>query len=141
MELDSEWQLCFILASSSSSCLLQVDLHLNPAALRSAAQAALDLLVQQMGRDYRNPNIPPFHTEPLVQAYNACVPPALQLPLGQPHDAVEFLAGGGQAGHGGLLGELRLAPHYLLSFMQEGTCNQCGHDYQQVSAWDSPHWL
>ena len=112
--------------------LLQVDRHLNPAALRSPAQRALDQVLHQLARDYRDPTVPPFHVEPLVIAYNGCVPVGLRFPLGRPHCAVEFLMGGGMAGHGGLLGELRLAPNFLLTYMQEGDCPHCGQQYRQV---------
>ena len=114
------------------SCVLQVDLHLNPTALRPAVQTRLDQCLQRMGRDYRDPRVLPFHAEDLVRAYNACIPPALQLPIGQPQDAVEFLIGGGQAGQGGLLGQLGVAPNYLLTYLQQGTCNTCNQPYQQV---------
>ena len=89
-------------------------------------------MLHQLARDYRDPTVPPFHVEALVTAYNGCVPAGLQFPLGRAHCAVEFLMGGGMAGHGGLLGELRLAPNYLLTYMQEGDCPHCGQQYQQV---------
>ena len=89
-------------------------------------------MLHQLARDYRDPNVPPFHVEALVTAYNVCVPAGLRFPLGRPHCAVEFLMGGGMAGHGGLLGELRLVPNYLVTYLQEGDCPQCGQQYRQV---------
>ena len=115
------------------TCSLQVDLNMDPAAVRSVVQRALDQRLGQMGRDYRDPNVAPFDAEDLVQDYNACLHQMLQFPLGQPHCALEFLWGGGQVGHSGLLGELRLARGYLTTFMQQGNCQQCGQAYQEVS--------
>ena len=109
-----------------------MDLHLNAVAPRSAVQTGLDQCLQRMGRDYRDPNVLPFHAEDLVRDYNACIPPALQLQIGRPQDAMEFLIGGGQAGHGGLLGQLGVAPNFLQTYLQQGTCNTCNQAYQQV---------
>jgi hypothetical protein len=106
---------------------------MDPAAVRSVVQRALDQRLAQMGRDYRDPTVAPFDAEDLIQDYNACLHPMLQFPLGQPHCALEFLWGGGQVGHSGLLGELRLARGYITTFMQQGQCQGCGQQYQEVS--------
>ena len=107
---------------------------MDPAAVRSVLQRALDQRLAQMGRDYRDPNVAPFDAEDLIQDYNACLHPMLQFPLGQPHCALEFLWGGGQVGNSGLLGELRLARGYLTTFMQQGQCQGCRQQYQEVSS-------
>ena len=51
-----------------------------------------------MANAYRNSSIAPFHAEPLIDAYNACVERHMQFATGQEGCAMEFL------GHGGLLG-------------------------------------
>ena len=78
---------------------------------------------------YRDPNIQPFGPLPLLHAYNACLPPHLQFAIGSFACAMEFMAA---TGGGGLLGHLQLAPHYMVTYIQEGMCRNCNVWYQQA---------
>ena len=85
----------------------------------------------RLGAQYRNPAGPLFHAQDLVTALNPCLPPADRFPHGALGDTMELLA---STGGGGILGHLVLNPHYLVTYLQEGTCNTCGVLYQQVGS-------
>ena len=112
--------------------LFQVDQHLHPTAPRDAVHQALEQQLIFMAAAYRNPAIAPFHAEPLIDAYNACVQRHMQFAIGQSGCAMEFLAMFGELGHGGMLGHLSMAPNYLVTYMQQGHCYSCDRHYQQV---------
>ena len=111
---------------------MQVDQHLHPTAVRDTAHQALEQQFVLMAAAYRNPAIAPFHAEPLIHAYNACVQRHMQFAIGQAGCAMEFLAMFGQLGHGGLLGHLSVAPNYLVTYTQWGFCYRCNRQYQLV---------
>ena len=88
-----------------------------------------------MAVDYRDPAIPPFDPEPLVDALNACLVQngGHQFVIGQPECSMEFLLGGRVMGHRGLLDHLEVAPNYLVSYLEQGTCPGCNGQFHLVS--------
>ena len=109
--------------------LVQIDQHLDVAATQNTANRNLQSCMQQMAADYRNHSIPPFGPARLLHAYNLCVQPNLQFPIGQMACAIEFTIGGGG---GGLIRSLYVEPNYLVTYMQEGNCTVCHRQNRQV---------
>ena len=109
--------------------LVQIDQHLDVSATQNTEYRNLQICMQQMAADYRNYNIPPFGPAQLLHAYNLCVQPNLQFPIGQMACAMEFTIGGGG---GGLIRNLHVEPNYLVTYMQEGNCIVCHRQNREV---------
>ena len=107
------------------------DQHLDPTAHRTLHQRDLQYTLVQMCLAYRNPLVAPFGPQPLINAANACLPvnsrPEDRFVGGDQACAMEFLA----RDPGGLLHNIFLEQGFLVTYLQQGPCDQCGHVYQQ----------
>ena len=122
---------CFGVSAFLFLCAIQADQHLDPNAERSLNQQHLHDKLIQMCTAYRDPHVPPFGPEPLINAANACLPvnsrPDDRFVGGNQACAMEFLA----RNPGGLLHNIFLEPGFLVTYLQQGLCDQCGQVYQQ----------
>ena len=122
---------CFGASAFLFLCAIEADQHLDPTADRSLHQQHLQYHLVQMCLAYRDPLVAPFGPERLINAANACLPvdsrPEDRFGGGDQACAMEFLA----RNPGGLLHNIFLEPQFLVTYLQQGPCDQCGQVYQQ----------
>ena len=118
---------CFIAAPLHLATWTGLDLHLDQGAVRGPEHAALDAVLANLCGQRRNPRQLPFSPVPVMQALNACLQlnGQYQYTIAQGWDAASFLSS--------LLGELAVAPGFLVETLEEGVCQQCGNASQQVT--------
>ena len=122
---------CFGASAFLFLCAIEADQHLDQTADRSLQQQHLQYNLVQMCLAYRDPLVAPFGPERLINAANACLPinsrPEDRFGGGAQACALEFLA----RDPGGLLHNIFLEPGFLVTYLQQGPCDQCGQVYQQ----------
>ena len=92
--------------------------------LRPPAQIVLAALLPQVCHQLRDNTQPPVNPVPLLQAVNACLPPANRFNPGQSECSVELLFN--------LLEQLPLLPGHITTYMERGTCPLCRQVVEQV---------
>lgn len=122
---------CFGVSAFLFLCAVEADQHLDQNANRNSHQQHLMHNLVQMCLAYRDPLVAPFGPEPLINAANACLPftsrPEDRFGGGKQACAMEFLA----RDPGGLLHNIFLEPGFLVTYLQQGRCEQCDQVYQQ----------
>ena len=94
---------------------------------RGPEHTALDRALANLCQLRRNPLQQPISPVPLMIALNACLTLSNQYHFTLAHggwDASSFLSC--------LLGELAVAPGFLVQTLEEGICQQCGNASRQV---------
>lgn len=106
---------------------MAIDLHLDAAAPRDANHTTLDLALARLCGDRRDPQVGALDTLDLLAALAPCL-----LGLGLPNFtaanqecAGEFLLA--------LLTQLDFQPGFLVQTLEEGMCQICGGQWQQVT--------
>ena len=123
---------CFIGSSLHVATWTGLDLHLDLTVARGPEHAALDAVLRNLCGLRRNPLQQPISPVPLMMGLNACLQLTgqYQFTIAQGWDAASFLSC--------LLGELAVAPGFLVETLEEGICQQCGNASRQVTG-DSPY--
>ena len=118
---------CYLGAPLHVATWTGLDLHLDQTVARGPEHAALDAVLANFCQQRRDPLQAPFSPVPLMEALNTCLTLSNQYHFTLAHngwDATSFLSC--------LLGELVVAPGFLVQTLEEGVCQQCGNVSSQV---------
>ena len=114
-------------APAQALTVVRADQFLDAQVARNPAQAALDATLRQMLGAARNPLSPPICPLPLMNSLNVLLAMGQQpqFNIGVGWDAGAFLS------H--LLDELEFQPGFLVNHLEQGVCQACGAQQQQVA--------
>ena len=115
---------CFVVSAFLFLCWAEVDVNLDMTATRTAGHQHLDQTLMDMGGRRRNPSIPAFSPEPLVQAVNQLLPTNLNFKYHEEQCCANELLGT-------LFGHVSLRPGFLVRHREVGTCH-CNQKLEQV---------
>ena len=120
-------QACYIVAPLQGVTRVQLDQHLDLQALRGPQHRALDYELVRLCVARRDPQQRPLSPLPIIATLNPC------LVLGGHATFNNVVAGGDSAELlSSLLGELDVQPGFLVETLEQGVCQICGNQSQQV---------
>ena len=119
-------QSCYYISGLQAATAIGLDQQLDPQAVRGQQHAALDAELVRLCVARRNPLQAPLSPVGLLTSLNPCL-----VLGGQPTydnvrgwDATAFFSS--------LLGELDLLPGFMVETLEQGVCQLCGNQSQQV---------